>query len=171
MATTLKRELSMEERADATRLNDAWRDFKTSRMRTGRLVTQGWLGDETGLGSQGLIAQYLHGVIPLNLRALLAFCKVLGVDPAAISPRLAAEIATGTKTPEHPVDPRRKLAVDLITELPDAHLDTVVTMLKALAPSTAAPPAPPTTPRARKTIEFVAGPLPPLRHASPKKAS
>lgn len=80
-----RRELTEEEREEAQRLSDAWDDFKANNKGS----SQAWLGAESGLGTQGAVFQYVRGVIPLNLTALLAICRVLELDPKQISPRLA----------------------------------------------------------------------------------
>lgn len=105
MATVQKRELTAEERADAARLKAAWAAYKESRAQHGESLSQEWLGAETGLGKQSLIGQYLRGAIPLNLNALLAFCRVIGARPTDISPRLSTallDIAPGTQISNYP---------------------------------------------------------------------
>lgn len=89
MSGMKRRELTTEEQAEAQRLANAWEEFRVNNRGT----TQTWLGAETGLGNQSAVSQYLRGVIPLNLTALLAFCKVLGVDAKRISPRLAGVLS------------------------------------------------------------------------------
>lgn len=94
--TSKRRELTQRENEDAARLRNAWEAYKARNE-----GTQEWLGRETGIGSQGVIGQYLRGVIPLNLNALLNFCRVLDVPPETISPTLAAlmppkDMAIGT---------------------------------------------------------------------------
>ncbi|WP_454871752.1 hypothetical protein [Paraburkholderia xenovorans] len=84
MATVEKRPLTAEEQAEAGRLMAAWLAFKESHPG----VTQAWLGSAAELGSQGLIGQYLRGIIPLNLRALVSICGQIGADASQISPRL-----------------------------------------------------------------------------------
>lgn len=79
-----RRELTSEEKDEAQRLNAAWLDFKAKNAG----ATQTWLAAEAGLGTQGAVGQYLRGVIPLNLQALLAICRVIGKEPREISPRL-----------------------------------------------------------------------------------
>lgn len=83
-----RRALTTEELGEAERLSQIWLDFKASH----KGVTQEWLGAETKLGTQGAVGQYLRGVIPLNLEALMAFARVLEVDPAHISQRLTRKI-------------------------------------------------------------------------------
>jgi hypothetical protein len=86
LQTMKRRELTREERAEAERLAAAWLMYKGAN----KGVTQEWLGAETGLGTQGAVGQYLRGVIPLNVEALMAFARVLSVDPRSISARLAS---------------------------------------------------------------------------------
>lgn len=83
-----RRELDETERQEAERLRIAWEQYKT--RYTG--ATQAWLAAESGLGTQGAVSQYLRGVIPLNLASLIAICRVIEADPAAISPRLASSL-------------------------------------------------------------------------------
>lgn len=83
-----RRELTTEERQEAERLSSAWETFKAEN----RGSSQAWLAAESGLGTQGAVHQYLRGIIPLNLTALLAICRVIGTEPKQISPRLAAMI-------------------------------------------------------------------------------
>lgn len=84
----MKRPLNDEENAEAQRLADAWLAYK----KENKGATQVWLADAAGLGTQGAVGQYLRGVIPLNLNALIALSRVLGVRPADISPRLTANV-------------------------------------------------------------------------------
>lgn len=84
---TKRRPLTPAERAAAQRLSEEWAKFRDRER-----ATQEWLGRETGLGSQTVVSQYLRGHIPLNLKAILAFCRVLGVSPDTISPELTQEL-------------------------------------------------------------------------------
>ncbi|WP_240202641.1 hypothetical protein [Burkholderia sp. LMG 13014] len=88
MATVEKRELTVEELADRDRLVAAWNRYKSEH----RGASQIWLAESTGLGTQGLISQYLRGIIPLNVKALLAICAQIGAAPTDISPRLARDL-------------------------------------------------------------------------------
>lgn len=98
MATVEKRPLTDEEHAEAARLRQAWLEYKEAHPG----ATQAWLGAATELGSQGLIGQYLRGIIPLNLRALVSICSQLGVRSEVISPRLMKPFAdyTTASTPD-----------------------------------------------------------------------
>jgi len=102
MANMKRRELDDIELAEAARLRAAWEAYKAANAG----ATQGWLAAESGLGTQGAVSQYLRGVIPLNLESLMAISRVLGIDPATISSRLAARVhgvrAVEIADPENP---------------------------------------------------------------------
>jgi hypothetical protein len=83
-----RRDLTTEEREETRRLANEWEVFRAEN----KGATQTWLGAETGLGGQSAVSQYLNGVIPLNLTALLAFCRVLNLEPKQISPRLSSMV-------------------------------------------------------------------------------
>lgn len=89
MATVEKRPLTAEEQEDRARLVAEWDRYK--RDHPG--ASQAWLAQETGLGTQGVISQYFRGIIPLNVRALLAICARIDADPALVSPRLTRDIS------------------------------------------------------------------------------
>jgi hypothetical protein len=99
--TPKRRELTAEEKQDVARLKAAWLAYKDRNEG----ATQEWLGRETGIGSQGAVGQYLRGVIPLNLPALLSFCRVLGVSPESISPTLTALVPKTTEPVGTPIIP------------------------------------------------------------------
>lgn len=82
-----RRDLTKEEKKDAERLWALWEEHK---RQTG--MTQAELADQCGWSNQSAAGQYLKGVIPLNIGAMLKFSRVLKVRPEAISPRLAAEL-------------------------------------------------------------------------------
>jgi SOS-response transcriptional repressor LexA len=86
MEMTKRRPLTEEEIEEAQRLKRAWDDYKLRH----KGATQTWLAQETNIGTQGAVGQYLLGKIPLNLEALFAICAAIGEDPAKISPRLVA---------------------------------------------------------------------------------
>jgi hypothetical protein len=83
-----RRELTDEELRDAERLRDAWERFKIETPS----ATQESVAFACGWKTQGAVSQYLRGVIPLNLDALLKFAGVFGIAPQLISPRLAQKI-------------------------------------------------------------------------------
>lgn len=80
--------LTPEEREECARLKAAWVKFKDSNPH----VNQRWLGEVTGLGTQGNITQYLNAHQPLNLTALVRICDAIGAIPGEISPRLAVDV-------------------------------------------------------------------------------
>lgn len=82
--TVEKRLLTDDEAADAKRLKLACEEFKQRHPH----ATQAWLAQETNLGKQSLIGQYLNGLIQLNPKAVLAFARVLEIHPSKISPRM-----------------------------------------------------------------------------------
>lgn len=53
-------------------------------------VTQEQFGQAHGIGSQGMVWQYLNGRRPLNLKAAAAFAQGLGCSVRDFSPRLHA---------------------------------------------------------------------------------
>lgn len=68
----------------AARLKKLW-----LAMPRDRRPTQDQLADRYGEGgSQSLISQYMNGIIPLNLRAVLFFAREIGCDPHEIYPDL-----------------------------------------------------------------------------------
>lgn len=99
--TTKRRDLTASEKDDVSRLKAAWLGYKD----VNEGATQEWLGRETGIGSQGAVGQYLRGVIPLNLPALLSFCRVLGVTPESISPTLASLVPISNEDVATPIIP------------------------------------------------------------------
>lgn len=55
-------------------------------------LAQGEFGARYGIGTQGMVWQYLNGHRPLNIPAATAFAEGLGIKISAFSPRLAREI-------------------------------------------------------------------------------
>lgn len=80
---------------DAERLN------RLFELRAG--MGQDRFASEYGIGTQGAVWQYLHGKIPLNLDALLKFCRGLRVKPAEISPTLAERLQEFQQPPADPL--------------------------------------------------------------------
>lgn len=82
--------------ADAARLKHAWNDYKRRTPGT----SQEKVAAECGWKTQASFNQYLLGKIPLNLPALLKMCKAMGgINPADISPTLAAQLPPTNQTP------------------------------------------------------------------------
>lgn len=60
-------------------------------------LTQKEFGLNYGIGSQGMVWQYLNNKRPLNAGVALKFANALGVPIGAFSPTLAEQIASGGK--------------------------------------------------------------------------
>lgn len=84
MATKLLR----EQLQDAARLKKIYELRKTE----DRSLTQETLAERCGWKTQSAVTQYLNGMVPLNLDALIKFSLALDVDIAEISPALAEKI-------------------------------------------------------------------------------
>lgn len=84
MAAKPKKPLEPWQVQDAARLLRIWTE-------TPNRPTQAQFGEMYGLGSQGNVHQYLHGIIPLNLVAAGKFATGLKCDIGDFSPTLAAE--------------------------------------------------------------------------------
>lgn len=98
--------MTPEEEMEAGRLRTAWTLYKAANPG----ATQTWFAAESGIGTQGVVSQYMRGIIPLNLPALLALCKVIGADPKKISPRLTAALE-GVTMDEHGETPTKRVRV------------------------------------------------------------
>lgn len=57
-----------------------------------KLISQADFGEKYGIGSQGMVSQYLQARRPLNVDAAVAFAKGLGVSIEQFSPQLASFI-------------------------------------------------------------------------------
>lgn len=95
MAAMNRRPLTPEEQEEARRLASFWTEYREKNPR----ATQSWLATASGLGTQGAVSQYLRGVIPLNLHALISMCRVIDADPYYVSPRLMNPITGVRSTP------------------------------------------------------------------------
>jgi len=92
MPTMNRRPLTPEEQEEAKRLASFWNEFREKNPGS----TQSWLASASGLGTQGAVSQYLRGVIPLNLHALVSICRVIHADPFFVSPRLMTPVTKAT---------------------------------------------------------------------------
>ena len=80
--------------ADAARLKALFEDPQHN------LLSQEVFGARFDIGNQGMVWQYLNAKRPLNIRAVAAFARGLGVNIADISPTLAQEIDTINENPK-----------------------------------------------------------------------
>ena len=60
-------------------------------------TTQKSFGREFGIGTGGMVSQYLNAKRPLGLSAAIKFAKGLDVDLFEISPQLAAQLPPGSR--------------------------------------------------------------------------
>jgi hypothetical protein len=72
-------------------------DARTETVAEGKLISQMEFGAKYGIGSQGMVWQYLNAHRPLNLKAAVAFAKGLNVKVLDFSPTLAAQIDDASK--------------------------------------------------------------------------
>lgn len=71
--------------------------FRLFQLRTE--LSQEAFGAQYGIGSQGMVWQYLKGYVPLNLEAAAKFAAGLGVELRDISPRLADKLSALAQPP------------------------------------------------------------------------
>lgn len=79
-------------RAEAAALRALYERYKAEQLANGVRVSQERFGDDHGIGSQGMVWQYLEGKRAVGLEAAERFARAFGVPIFAFSPRLA-EIA------------------------------------------------------------------------------
>lgn len=72
---------------DAKRLRILWEAHKDETR-----ISQTEFGAESGIGTQGMVHQYVNGVTPLNLSAVGKFAKAFKVRIDDISPTLADQV-------------------------------------------------------------------------------
>lgn len=80
--------LTDDQRQDAARLKQCFQEWQKRQREAGRPSSQDAASEYLGF-NQSALSQYLNGRIPLNVSALVAFCKLMGALPSEISPRLA----------------------------------------------------------------------------------
>ena len=82
--------LSPEQKQDAERLRKLVVAHQAKLRDQGESAAQESMTAVLGFG-QSAFNQYINGKIPLNVSVLLRFAELLNVDPASISPDLAAQ--------------------------------------------------------------------------------
>ena len=108
-----RRSLTPEEQEEARRLTSLWEEYKAAVPG----ATQSWLAVASGLGTQGAVSQYLRGVIPLNLQALVSICRVIDADPYYVSPRLMNPLTGALPPPPNKVVPFKKQLAQPVTRV------------------------------------------------------
>lgn len=93
-------------------------------------LTQRSFGARYGIGSAGMVNQYINGKRPLGLAAAIKFANGLGVQVSEISPTLAAQL---------PKPPSSPATADLLAryEQADASVQAEVDELTSLPPEEA----------------------------------
>lgn len=86
-----KKPLEDWQKADAEKLLRLFK-ARTETDGDGKQISQMDFGAKYGIGSQGMVWQYLHAHRPLNIKAAVAFARGLGVKVSDFSPTLAAQI-------------------------------------------------------------------------------
>jgi len=100
-----KKPLEDWQKADAEKL---LRLFK-ARLETdadGKQISQMDFGAKYGIGSQGMVWQYLHAHRPLNIKAAVAFARGLGLKVSDFSPTLAGQIEEASQIEQERPTPR-----------------------------------------------------------------
>ncbi|WP_288378660.1 LexA family transcriptional regulator [uncultured Acinetobacter sp.] len=87
-----RRPLSLERQQDAERLKNVWDNFRSTHKAEGKKVTQEDVSEACGWSTQGAFSAYLNARTPLNLDALIKLSTFFSINPAEISPSLAADI-------------------------------------------------------------------------------
>lgn len=77
---------------DAARLRELFREHQAKELERGNKVTQATFGEDHGIGSQGMMHQYLKPLTPLNLPAAVKFAKGLRCKVIDFSPTLAQQV-------------------------------------------------------------------------------
>jgi len=93
MLARMKKEKTLEEwqLRDAQALRRLF-DTRTEKTAEGKPISQMEFGAKHGIGSQGMVWQYLNGRRPLNIKAAVSFARGLGVKVSDISETLASQI-------------------------------------------------------------------------------
>jgi hypothetical protein len=98
MLAKMKEKKTLEEwqAEDARNLRSLF-EARTETVAEGKLISQMEFGAKYGIGSQGMVWQYLNGHRPLNIKAAVAFAKALDVKVSDFSTTLAAQIDEASK--------------------------------------------------------------------------
>ncbi|WP_151839964.1 XRE family transcriptional regulator [Acinetobacter soli] len=104
-----RRPLSLDRQQDAERLKKVWDAFRGSLRAEGKKVTQEDVSEACGWSTQGAFSAYLNGRTPLNLDALIKLSTFFSINPAEISPSLAAGIESVSTEQEFEYKNKREL--------------------------------------------------------------
>lgn len=111
-----RRDLTEREVMHLERLRKLWSE-KKGPLR----LTQELAGLACGWNGQSAFSQYMGGIVPLNIEAVLRLAKVLQVHPAEIMPEITELLpaAPGKATVVSPQDMEALVLARLILALPD----------------------------------------------------
>ena len=85
-----RRELTESELKDAARLKNIYKNRKSELAAAGGKLTQEDLASRCGWSGQSTVSQFMNGLVPLSLEALISLSRELNVSPEQISPELAS---------------------------------------------------------------------------------
>lgn len=127
---------SDERRADAARLKLLFERHQ-AQLDPKEKLTQEEFGERYGIGSQGMVWQYLNARTPLNLPAAARFAKGLGCKIEDFSPSLAADVMEALPHLKHKmVVAHDALDAQLLSHFQalseEAHRDQIVGMAQRL---------------------------------------
>lgn len=104
-------------------------------------MSQEAFGDKYGLGSQGMVWQYLNARSPLNLEAAIKFARALQCFVREFSPRLAEALDGSVSNPMTPAEiaaafeagsPGKQEALTLLARLPEAEAEAILPLIRSI---------------------------------------
>lgn len=111
------KELTPQQKADASRLKAAFKEWQATEKSAKRPSSQEEAALRMGFG-QSALSQYLNGTIPLNAEVLWKFSSLLGCNPQEISPTLfSAEADRSAKW----ASTAEAIASDVLAEVASRH--------------------------------------------------
>ncbi len=110
-----RRALTSIELENLERFKNIWQEKKQALG-----ITQEQAGLACGWNGQSAFSQYLGGIVPLNVEAVLRLAKVLKVHPAEIMPDIVDLLPEGygVTTAVSPEDNEVKALIQIIMDLP-----------------------------------------------------
>lgn len=104
MTTVRKARVTEEHREEARRLRAIWDATPHD--------TQAVFGEKYGIGNQSSVGQFLHGTVPLSMKAASGFATGLGCSVADFSPRLDGKIKALSDGMSHAMDTLKRIQGD-----------------------------------------------------------
>lgn len=125
-----RRGLSQQEALWLERFKKVWTEKKGPLK-----LTQGAVGLSCGWKGQSAFSQYIGGLVPLNIEAVLRLAKVLQVHPAEIMPEIIDLLPTESLSASNALTAREMEALsltNLIMTLPDKQRNAIRRSAKTL---------------------------------------